>query len=114
MLSFSEEPVVNGSVVVDAGEAKASMETVFERQGNRYEAFTGALELARELLPIDAKNPVILVTACFSSFNDTQRVPNVGKGLPKPLAARVVAEAIEEGLKESDHEQPWTGRRSAG
>ncbi len=58
-------------------------------------------DLAKEMLKINRRVPVILISAYFPSLNAVQEAPNVKRVLSKPLSTKLLVEAVETEILES-------------
>ena len=116
-------------VVDDEGMMKEYLEEVMKRHGYKYAAFVDPSEalvfvqmnsnkidlvvtdikmpgitgydLAKEVLKINPRIPVILISAYFPSLNAVQEAPNVKRVLSKPLSTKLLVEAVETEILES-------------
>jgi DNA-binding NtrC family response regulator len=121
----------NGIVLLvdDEGMVKEYLDEVMERAGYEHVSFTDPREalvffemnshrvdiviadvrmpnitgydLARELLKINPRIPVILITAYFPSLKAVQETPNIKRVLSKPLTTKLLVEAIQTEVKEA-------------
>jgi DNA-binding NtrC family response regulator len=116
-------------VVDDEGMVKEYLEEVMKRQGYHCVSFTepsealvffqmnstkvdivvadirmpgiSGYDLAKEMLKINERVPVILISAYFPSLNAVQETPNVKRVLSKPLSTKLLIEAVETEIVES-------------
>jgi FixJ family two-component response regulator len=116
-------------VVDDEGMVKEYLEELMGRHGYRYAAFTDprealvffemnttkvdvvvadikmpgitGYELAAEMLKINARVPVILISAYFPSLSAVQETPNVKRILSKPISSSLLLEAVETEIREA-------------
>lgn len=117
-------------LVDDEGMVKEYLDEVMERHGYRHVSFTDpgealiffqmnsrkidiviadvrmpnitGYDLARELLKINPHVPVILITAYFPSLKAVQETPNIKRVLSKPLTTKLLIEAMESEIRESE------------
>jgi CheY-like chemotaxis protein len=119
-------------VVDDEGLVKEYLEEVMGKYGYRHAAFTdpkealayfgshateidlvvtdirmpqiSGYEFAKEMLKINPRVPVVLISAYFPSLNAVQDAPNVKRVLSKPLSTKLLLEAIETEITEASEE----------
>jgi FixJ family two-component response regulator len=116
-------------VVDDEGLVKEYLEEVMKKHGYRYASFTDPAEalvffqmnstkvdlvvadirmpeisgydLAKEMMRVNSRVPIILISGYFPSLRAVQETPNVKRVLSKPLSTKLLLEAMETEIDES-------------